>query len=254
MLSMPSGYQVGRSMLCVHETHTGTALYLALDLHDDALMKTSTPLASRLAACRSLSGTWLKSYDALIARLRASKALAGAPHVGTLAPDFALPDASGRLRRLSDFLAEGPVVLSFNRGSWCPYCAEEITAWAENRDALIAAGGRLVIVTPETGGRLAGLARIAGDTAVVLCDPDLGVALRYGLAFPVGTEVLRQFREDGFDLAEAYGTASGLLPAPATFLLDPARQVHFAFVDPDFHHRAEPAAVLCALSSLIRPA
>jgi peroxiredoxin len=241
-------------MLCVHETHTSKALYLALELHDDAVMKTSTPLASRLSACRSLPGTWLTSYDALIARLRASDAMAGAPQVGAVAPDFALPDASGRLRRLSDFLADGPVVLSFNRGSWCPYCAEEITAWAENRDALIKAGGQLIIVTPETGGRLAGLAQIAGDDAVVLCDPDLGVALRYGLAFPVGPQVLQKFREDGFDLAEAYGTANGLLPAPATFLLDPARQVHFAFVDPDFHHRAEPAAVLCALSSLIRPA
>ncbi|MES2433611.1 MAG: peroxiredoxin-like family protein [Pseudomonadota bacterium] len=216
-------------------------------------MKNPVPLATRLAACRTFPGSWLASYDALIARLRASDAMAGAPDVGAVAPDFALPDASGRLRRLSDLLAEGPAVLSFNRGSWCPYCAEEISAWAENRDALVAAGGRLIIVTPETGGRLAGLAQIAGEGAVVLCDPDLGVALRYGLAFPVGPVVLQEFRTDGFDLAEAYGTANGLLPAPATFLLDRARQVHFAFVDPDFHHRAEPAAVLCALSSLTRP-
>ncbi len=241
-------------MLCVHETHASKALYVARDLHNDRAMKNPAPLALRLAACRTLPGAWLESYDALIARLRASDAMAGAPHVGTVAPDFALPDASGRLRRLSDLLADGPVVLSFNRGSWCPYCEEEIGAWAENRDALVAAGGRLIIVTPETGGRLAGLAQIAGDRVVVLCDPDLGVALRYGLAFPVGPVVLQEFRADGFDLAEAYSTANGLLPSPATFLLDRARQVHFAFVDPDFHHRAEPAAVLCALSSLTRPA
>lgn len=238
----------------VHETHASKGLYNVRELHNDRGMENCAPLAARLAACRSLPGSWLESYDALIARLRASDAMAGAPHVGDVAPDFALPDASGRLRRLSNLLADGPAVLSFNRGSWCPYCAEEVGAWAENRDALIAAGGRLVIVTPETGGRLAGLAEIAGEGVVVLCDPDLGVALRYGLAFPVGPLVLQQFRDDGFNLAEAYGTANGLLPAPATFLLDRARQVHFAFVDPDFHHRAEPAAVLCALSSLTRPA
>lgn len=254
MLSIPTGYQAALSMHDMHETHASKALYIVPDLHNDGGMKNLAPLASRLAVCRNLPDTWLESYDALIERLRASDAMAGAPHVGAVAPDFVLPDASGRLRKLSDLLAGGPVVLSFNRGSWCPYCEEEIGAWAENRDALISAGGRLIIVTPETGGRLAGLAQIAGDGAVVLCDPDLGVALRYGLAFPVGPLVLQQFRDDGFDLAEAYGTANGLLPAPATFVLDRARQVHFAFVDPDFHHRAEPAAVLCALSSLTRPA
>ena len=216
-------------------------------------MKQPASLALRLAACQAVPGTWLASYDALIARLKASDAMAGAPDVGAVAPDFALPDASGKLRRLSDLLAEGPAVLSFNRGSWCPFCEEEISAWAENRDALIAAGGRLIIVTPETGGRLAGLVQIAGNGAVVLCDPDMGVALRYGLAFPVGPVVLQDFRDGGFNLAEAYGTANGLLPAPATFLLDRARQVHFAFVDADFRHRAEPAAVLCALSALTRP-
>lgn len=217
-------------------------------------MKHPAPLAERLAACRTVPGTWLSAYDALIARLKASDAMAGAPGLGAVAPDFVLPDANGRLRRLTDLLAAGPAVLSFNRGSWCPFCEEEISAWTENRDALVAKGGRLIIVTPETGGRLEGLARIAGDGAVVLCDPDLGVALRYGLAFPVGPAVLKSFLDGGFDLSAAYGTANGLLPAPATFLLDRARQVHFAFVDPDFTHRAEPAAVLCALSSLTKPA
>jgi peroxiredoxin len=224
------------------------------DLRDDEVMKNAEPLATRLAACQALPGSWLASYDELIVRLKTSDAMAGAPGVGDVAADFALPDARGTLHRLSDLLVGGPAVLSFNRGSWCPYCQEEISAWSENRDALIAAGGNLIIVTPETGGRLTALAQIAGDGVVVLCDPDMGVALRYGLAFPVGQTVLQQFQEVGFNLAEAYGTTNGFLPAPATFLLDRARQVHFAFVDPDFHHRAEPAAVLNVLFALTRPA
>lgn len=190
----------------------------------------------------------------MIARLKASDAMAGAPRVGDLAPDFALPDANGVLHRLSDLLAEGPAVLSFNRGSWCPYCREEVGAWSERRDDLTAAGGRLIIVTPETGGKLKALAAIAGPGVTVLCDPDLGVALRYGLAFPAGPALLQEFLDGGFDLAEAYGTHNGFLPAPATFLLDRARQVHLAFVDPDFRHRAEPADVLVALSIMGKPA
>jgi peroxiredoxin len=241
-------------MPCLYETHASQGLYKGRKLREDGTMTNPIPLATRLAACRTAPGNWLASYDALIDRLKTSDAMAGAPGVGTVAPDFALPDANGTLLRLSDLLANGPAVLSFNRGSWCPFCAEEVGAWVENRDALIAAGAKLIIVTPETGGRLTALAQIAGKGAVVLCDADLGVALRYGLAFPVGPLVLQQFQAGGFDLAEAYGTTNGFLPAPATFLLDPARQVHFAFVDPDFHHRAEPTAVLSALSALTRPA
>jgi peroxiredoxin len=217
-------------------------------------MKNPSSLAARLEVCRNRPGKWLSGYDALIARLKASNAMAGAPQVGNIAPDFALPDADGGLHRLSDLLAGGPAVLSFNRGSWCPYCREEVGAWSESLDDLKAAGGRLIIVTPETGGKLKALAALAGAGAVVLCDPDLGVALRYGLAFPVGPALLQQFLAAGFDLAAAYGTNNGLLPAPATFLLDRARQVHLAFVDPDFRHRAEPADVLVALSIMGRPA
>ena len=120
---------------------------------------------------------------------------------------------------------------------------EEITAWAERHAELVTAGGRLSIVTPETGGRMAALAQIAGAGAVVLSDQNMGVALRYGLAFPVGPAILQGFQADGFDLAEINGTASGFLPSPATFLHDPAGVVRFAFVDPDFSHRAEPSAV-----------
>lgn len=254
MLSMPNSYEPDQSMPSMHETHASEGLYHRRELQDDDAMKNPSPLAARLTACRALPGSWLACYDALIARLKASDAMAGAPGLGDVAPDFALPDATGTLRRLSDLVATGPTVLSFNRGSWCPYCVEEIGAWAENRDALMAAGGRLIIVTPEIGGRLSALAEIAGEDAVVLCDHDMGVALRYGLAFPVGPVVLKQFRDDGFDLAEAYGTSNGFLPSPATYLLDRARQVHFAFVDPDFHHRAEPAAVLEALTAMTKPA
>lgn len=213
-------------------------------------MANHTPLSQRLAYCRTMPGAWMASYDALIARLRQSGATTGAPVVGDIVPDFALPDVDGKLRRLGDLVAEGPCVLSFNRGSWCPYCQEEIGAWSENSADLARIGGRLIIITPEIGGQMRGLSDLAGADAVVLCDTDLGVALQFGLAFPVGPLVLQEFRDDGLDLTAANGTANGFLPVPATFVLDARRQVHFAFVDPDFTQRAEPAAVLVAVSGL----
>ncbi len=211
---------------------------------------TPNTLSNRLAYCRTLPGSWLASYDALIDRLRRSGATNGAPAVGDVVPDFVLPDADGKLRRLGDLVADGPTVLSFNRGSWCPYCQEEIGAWSGHLADLARLGGRLVIITPETGGLMRTLSNLAGTGAVVLCDLDLGLALRTGLAFPVGALVLNELSEDGLDLSDVNGTSNGFLPVPATFVLDSARKVHFAFVDPDFTQRAEPADVLAAVSAL----
>lgn len=225
-------------------------LHIAAVVMDDGRMEKPRSLAARLEYCRTLPGEWSASYDAMIARLRRSGAADAAPKVGDVMADFALPDAKGKLRRLSDLVAERPAVLSFNRGSWCPYCQVEVTAWADQRPALHQSGARLIIITPEAGGRMTALADMAGQDAVVLCDLQMGVALRNGLAFPVGPEVLNEFLADGFDLAEVNGTQGGLLPVPATFLLSRDRVVHFAFVDPDFSQRAEPADVLAALKLL----
>jgi hypothetical protein len=41
-----------------------------------------------------------------------------AKKAGELAPDFSLPNTSGELVKLSDLLAQGPVVVTFYRGTW----------------------------------------------------------------------------------------------------------------------------------------
>jgi peroxiredoxin len=241
-----------QSMQRIYGTHAWQGLHIPAQFEDDEGMKKPDLLAPRLTYCRNLPHAWHASYDALIDRLRVSGATDGAPDVGYVMPDFALPDVTGNLRRLTDLLAEGPAVLSFNRGSWCPYCEQEIGAWSDHREALIAAGARLIIVTPETGGRMTALAEIAGDGAVVLCDLNMGVAMANGLAFPVGSAILEEYLAMGFDLSEINGSASGFLPVPATFLLDRSRKVHFAFADPDFSQRAEPETVLAVLSSMLQ--
>ncbi|MTJ05605.1 MAG: AhpC/TSA family protein [Sediminimonas qiaohouensis] len=215
-------------------------------------MKPTQPLAPRLDACRSFDEGWEDSFDLLVARLRRAGSGTGAPKVGHRFPDFALPDITGRLHRLSDMLGSGPIILSFNRGAWCPFCNAEIRAWSEQSDRLADLGARLVVVTAETGGRAKGLANLAGPGATVLSDADMGVALQTGLAFPIGEEIARRYAEEGIDLQAIFGRASGLLPIPATFALGPDQRVLFTFADPDFRLRAEPDDVLSILSEAMQ--
>lgn len=196
------------------------------------------------------SPAWQLRYDDFVAGLRDVGIGASAPRVGDVFPAFSLPDAAGHHRSLDGLLAEGPIVLSFNRGGWCPYCSHELRAWCDHLPALRAAGAGLTVVTPEVGGRAALLAHLVGPDADLLCDVDHGVALASGLAFYMGAELQTSYAAWGLDLAQTYGSASGFLPVPATFVIDAGGIVRFAHVDPDFRVRAEPEDVIAAVASL----
>ena len=207
-------------------------------------------LADLLAQAGNDGSEWTLLYDDVVDALRRVGVGAGAPRVGEAFPAFSLPDAGGHHRSLDALLGDGPLVLSFNRGGWCPYCTHELRAWSDALPALADAGGRLAVVTPEVGGRAALLGRLLDGDAEMLCDVDSGVALQSGLAFYLGAPLIRRYKEFGLDLADVYGTPSGFLPVPATFVLDGEGIVRFSFVDPDFRVRAEPEDVIAAVAAL----
>jgi len=193
---------------------------------------------------------WQPIYDAFVKHLVALGVGASAPSIGNRFPDFSLPDARGVYRSLGDLLVEGPVVLSFIRGAWCPYCSHELAMWGEEASALGEAGGRLLVVSGQLGEGASTLKDLTGGVATVLCDVDHGVALAAGLAFYVGADLQDRYFRAGLDLAKAYGSDGGLLPIPATFVIDRDRVIRYAFVDPDFRLRACPSDVVRFLGAL----
>lgn len=210
-------------------------------------------LAERLEPLRDRDARWRDLYDDFVEGLRRAEVGANAPAVGQPFSAFALPDAWGRYRSLDALLGTGPLVLSFVRGGWCPYCAHELRLWNELLPDLRAAGGRFAAVSPEIGGRAALMGRLLGldPNAELLCDVDLGVALTTGLAFRIGDDLQRRYAEWGLDLETLYGHPGGLLPVPATFVIDAEAVVRFAFVDPDFRLRAEPSEVIAAVAAIV---
>lgn len=213
-------------------------------------MTSETHLAEALAQCRVESASWDPTYAVFLDRLQSLNVGATAPKVGDRFPDFALPSSKGARVVLSDLIAEGPLVLSFNRGGWCPYCRLELAAWAGRVNELGALGGRFVAVTGEVGGLAEDMRRTLQLDADVLCDIDHGLALELGLAFYLGDDLRQMYLDRGLNLSEVYGTDSWFLPIPATFVLDTQGIVRFAYSDPDFRARAEPGDVLAIVSAL----
>lgn len=214
-------------------------------------MEHAIQLFDKLNRCAEDSPEWQELYDDFVGRLVMLEAGKTAPEVGTVFPPFALPDHQGRYRSLEDMYADGPLVISFNRGGWCPYCVHEVESWRDAVPALESAGAKLVIIAGEVSNRNDALTNLVGDKAIVLNDVDHGATLGLGLAFYAGPELIARYYECGLDLSEIYGTCSGILPIPATFVLDRQGVVQFAFVEPDFRVRAEPSDAIEVVKRLM---
>jgi peroxiredoxin len=212
---------------------------------------TDRPLSERLTMLRERHASERRhvagAYDRMVESLLARDVVAGALKVGDMIPDFALPASDGRYVRSVELLAQGPLVLSFYRGSWCFYCESELTALRDAHPAILAAGGRVVAIAGEAGGRSAATRRDFALPFEVLSDLDLGLSLAFGLVFPVGEEVRSIYREIGFDLARFNGNESWFLPIPATYVVAGDGRIVAAHVDPDFRRRMEPADIVAAL-------
>lgn len=213
-------------------------------------MEQAIQLFDKLSRCADDAPEWRELYDDFVGRLVMLEAGKSAPRVGERFPALMLPDHLGRHIDLEQLHADGPLVVSLNRGGWCPFCVHELEAWRDAMPQLERAGGKLVIIAGEVSGKNDTLANLMQDEATILSDVDHGAALGLGLAFHAGTELMARYLECGLDLSDIYGTSSGILPIPATFVVDVNGIVQFAFVDPDFRVRAEPADVIEVVRSL----
>lgn len=190
------------------------------------------------------------AYDAMMAELRQTDFLAHALRVGDAFPDFLLPDAEGRLVSCDDLLARGRLVVTFFRGTWCPYCAVTLDALQDALPRIEALGATLAAITPETGGRALEMKRQHRAGYAVLADVDQGLAMACGVVFRAPEPYRRLLESRGVDLSERQGNAAWFLPVPATFLVDRKGIVRWRFVDVDFTRRAEPDDVVAALAAL----
>lgn len=169
------------------------------------------------------------------------------PKIGDVAPDFVLPDRAGRPVRLSERLSEGPVVLNFYRGAWCPICQLELQALEAALPQIRAAGATLVSVSPQA---LQADSPCPAEGHTILADAHNGVGLRYGLVWHLPKAMQDWHRQFGIDLPVIQGEGSWLLPIPASFVIDTDGRIALAFIDIDYRQRLEPDRIVATLQSL----
>lgn len=164
--------------------------------------------------------------------------------------DFSLPGQHRQMVTLSELLAQGPVVISFFRGGWCPYCSLELKHLQQIDPQIRALGARLIALSPQTIEQNRETADRLGIEFPLLSDGGNRVASLFGLVFDL-PEMLRPiYRNHGIDLPQFNDTHGYELPIAATYVLDETGLIRLAFADTDYTRRLEPREVLDCLAGL----
>lgn len=193
-----------------------------------------------------------KALAAEIEKVVRSRAGEKAFKVGASAPDFTLPDATGRSISLATLRQSGPVVVTFYRGQWCPYCDLQLHAYQEALPRIRELGATLAAISPQTPDESLSTAEKRKLAFHVLSDAGNNVARGWGLVWKVGASLDSLHKAFGVDLAKSNGDTSNELPVPATFVVEPSGRIALAHVEPNWGARLEPAEILSALEKVAR--
>jgi len=168
---------------------------------------------------------------------------------GQKAPNFKLKNALGDTVELADYLAKGPVILTWYRGGWCPYCNLTLHKLQKELPKFKAQGANLIALTPELPDSSITTAEKNDLNFEVLSDLGNAVARKYGVVFKLTPEVAEIYNKK-FDLEAYNGDSSNELPLAATYIINKDGTIVYAFLDADYRNRAEPSELTAILKNL----
>lgn len=169
--------------------------------------------------------------------------------VGDRAVDFKLKNAKGETVQLYSELKKGPVVLTWYRGGWCPYCNITLHYLQMELPNFKQEGANLIALTPEKPDSSLSTIEKNDLEFEVLSDLNNTIAKRYGIVFKLTPEVAEAY-QNAFDLHAYNDSQSDELPMAATYVIDTDGVITYAFLHEDYRNRAEPKEILKALQKL----
>ena len=170
--------------------------------------------------------------------------------VGETFPAFSLTDANESIVSLSTLLKDGPLVISFYRGAWCPYCNLEINALQNRLTDIEAAGAQLVAISPQTPDKSNDQVSASKLSFAVLSDIGNQLAKQCGLVFTLPESLRPIYADWQLDIPGHNGDETFELPMPATFIIGADSIIKYAFIDMDYTKRLEPEIIIEQLKAL----
>jgi peroxiredoxin len=171
---------------------------------------------------------------------------------GQVGPRFALPSATGAIVSLGERLAYGPVIVTFYRGGWCPYCNIALRALQARLPEIKSLGGSLIAISPEVPDQSLSTTEKLALEFDVLSDADNSVARLFGLVYRVSDAARERLQALGRDLVAHNGTDRWELPITATYVINQEGLIVFDHVEADYRERLDPATIVNAVAGVER--
>ena len=169
--------------------------------------------------------------------------------VGDRAPAIVLTNAKGATVDVGTLLKKGPVIVTFYRGGWCPYCNLELKAYQDILPEIVAAGASLVAISPEKPDDTVSTAEKNALTFEVLSDVGQKVGRAFGLVYEFTEELKSAYRGFNLDIPARNSTpGEWALPVSATYIIGRDGSIIYAYTDVDYRDRADPRDVLAVLA------
>jgi peroxiredoxin len=184
------------------------------------------------------------------AELIASGAANRAKMVGDKPPGFSLKDPEGNIVRSAELLKKGPLIVSFYRGVWCPYCNLELQALDAAKPEFEKRGASLVAISPQTAPNSRKSVRQNRLTFPILSDTKGEVSAAFGLRFQLPDFLIELYKGLKNGLPAFNGDPSWTLPMPARYVIGQDGAILYADVNPDYTRRPEPEDMIPALEKL----
>lgn len=170
--------------------------------------------------------------------------------VGDRIPEFTLGNALGKLVSSKELLAKGPIVISFYRGGWCPYCNLELRAYQAKLGEIKEAGGQLVAISPALADDSMSVIEKHNLEFEVLSDVDSIVCKKFGIVVPLSKELAATYEKNGLSVAKTNGNKNYDLPLGATYVVNKDGVVVECYVSYDYTTRMDPKVAIGALKKL----
>jgi peroxiredoxin len=181
------------------------------------------------------------------AELIASGAAARAKKAGDIAPSFSLKDPEGNVVNSADLLQRGPLIVSFYRGVWCPYCNMDLQALEAAKPEFDRYGASLVAISPQTAANSRKSVRQNKLTFPILSDVKGRVSAAFGLRFNLPDYLIELYKGLKNDLPTFNDDPAWTLPMPARYVIGQDGAILYSEVNPDYTVRPEPEDMIPVL-------
>jgi peroxiredoxin len=185
------------------------------------------------------------------AELVASGAAQRVKKAGDVAPSFSLKDPEGNIISSDALLKKGPLVVSFYRGVWCPYCNMELQALEVAKPAFDRYGASLLAISPQTAPNSRKSMRQNNLTFPILSDVKGKVGAAFGLRFELPDYLIELYKSLKNDLPTFSDDPSSTLPMPARYVIGQDGTILYSEVNPDCTRRLEPEGMIPVLQRAV---